>query len=79
MLSTGDWLATAKEAHRVRFVLDRTPESIGLLSPTEIGLPFGLGLWGKNKIGLFLGLVNNRHIRGITTEGNYDMAFFAFF
>jgi hypothetical protein len=36
---------TAKEAHRVRFVLDRTPESIGLLSPTAIGLLLGLGLW----------------------------------
>jgi hypothetical protein len=38
--------------HRVRFVLDRTLESIGLLSPTEIGLFLGLGLWGLNKIGL---------------------------
>jgi hypothetical protein len=36
-----------KEAHRVRFALDRTLESIGRWSPTEIGLLLGLGLWGK--------------------------------
>jgi hypothetical protein len=35
--------------------LDRTLESIGLLSPSEIGLFLGLRLWGK-KIGLSLGL-----------------------
>jgi hypothetical protein len=45
-----------KEAHRVRFVLDRALGSIGLLGPTEIGLSLGLGPWGPKQIGLLLGL-----------------------
>jgi hypothetical protein len=35
----------SKAAYRVRFVLDRALQFIGLWSPTEIGLLLGLGLW----------------------------------
>jgi hypothetical protein len=52
----GRWVATAKEAHRVRFGLDRGLGSIGLLGPTASGLALGLGIWGTNKIGPPLGL-----------------------
>jgi hypothetical protein len=45
--SRADQPTRRKAAHRARFVLDRALESIGLRSPTEIGLPLGLGLQGK--------------------------------